>query len=82
MPSHTVITTKGVEVPVQARLVKRAEHWQIYDIAIESVSLISNYRTQFNHIIRTSSYGELVRRLTENRDQFLNQKPVQAGRTP
>ena len=76
-----VITNKGVEVPVEARMLKRAEHWLIYDIAIENVSLISNYRTQFDRIIRTASFGELVRRLKENRDQFLNEKPSQAGRT-
>ena len=76
-----VITNKGTEVPVEARMLKRSEHWLIYDIAIENVSLISNYRTQFDRIIRTASFGELVRRLKENRDQFLNEKPAQAGRT-
>jgi len=76
-----VITNKSVEVPVEARMLKRGEHWLIYDIAIENVSLISNYRTQFDRIIRTASFGELVRRLKENRDQFLNEKPAQAGRT-
>ena len=76
-----VITNKGTEVPVEARMLKRGEHWLIYDIAIENVSLISNYRTQFDRIIRTASFGELVRKLKENRDQFLNEKPAQAGRT-
>ena len=76
-----VITTKGVEVPVEARMLKRGEHWLIYDIAIENVSLISNYRTQFDRIIRTASFHELVRRLKDNRDQFLNERPAQAGRT-
>ena len=76
-----VITNKSIEVPVEARMLKRGEHWLIYDITIENVSLISNYRTQFDRIIRTASFGELVRRLKENRDQFLNEKPAQAGRT-
>ena len=76
-----VITNKGLEVPVEARMLKRDEHWLIYDIAIENVSLISNYRTQFDRIIRTASFGELVRKLKENRDQFLNERPAQAGRT-
>jgi phospholipid transport system substrate-binding protein len=75
-----VITTKGTEVPVEARMLKRGEHWLIYDIAIENVSLISNYRTQFDRIIRTASFGELVRKLKENREQFLNEKPAPAGR--
>jgi phospholipid transport system substrate-binding protein len=75
-----VITNKGLEVPVEARMLKRGDQWLIYDIAIENVSLISNYRTQFDRIIRTASYGELVRKLKENRDQFINERPTQAGR--
>jgi len=75
-----VVTAKGTEVPVEARLLKRADHWLIYDIAIENVSLIGNYRTQFDRIIRTASFQELVRKLKENRDQFLNEKPAASGR--
>jgi phospholipid transport system substrate-binding protein len=41
---------------------QRAGHWLVYDVAVEGVSLVGNYRDQFNSIIRTSSYPELVRR--------------------
>jgi phospholipid transport system substrate-binding protein len=75
-----IITTKGAEVPVEARMLKRTDHWLIYDISIENVSLIANYRTQFDRIIRTASYEELVRKLKENRDQFLNERPTESGR--
>ena len=73
-----VVTKKGTEIPVDARLLQREGHWLIYDISVANVSLIANYRTQFDRIIRTSSYQELVRKLRDNRDQFLNEKP---GRT-
>jgi len=62
-----VLTKKGSEAPVEARMLKRNDKWYIYDVIIENVSLISNYRAQFDKIIRTSSYGELVRRLKERR---------------
>ncbi len=75
-----VLTNRGTEVPVEARMLKRGEQWYIYDIIIENVSLIGNYRTQFDRIIRTASFQELVRKLKENRDQFLNEKPAPAGR--
>ncbi len=75
-----VVTNKGTEVPVEARMLKRGNHWQIYDITIQNISLIANYRTQFDRIIRTSSYQDLVRRLRENREQFLNEKAAPAGR--
>ena len=62
-----VITKKGSEAPVEARLLRRSDKWLIYDVTIEGVSLINNYRTQFDRIIRTSSYGELVKRLRERK---------------
>jgi phospholipid transport system substrate-binding protein len=62
-----VITRKGTEVPVEARMIRRGDKWYIYDVILENVSLISNYRAQFDKIIRTSSYGELVKRLQERR---------------
>ena len=45
------------------------------------MSLIGNYRTQFDRIIRTASFRELVHKLRENRDQFLNEKPAPVGRS-
>lgn len=76
-----VVTAKGTEVPVEARMLKRGTHWLIYDITIENVSLIGNYRTQFDRIITTASFQELVRKLKENRNQFLNDRPAASGRT-
>jgi phospholipid transport system substrate-binding protein len=35
----------------------------VYDVVLDSVSLVSNYRSQFNSIIRASSFGELLTRL-------------------
>jgi phospholipid transport system substrate-binding protein len=44
-------------------MLKRGERWRIYDVSIEGVSLVANYRTQFNSVIRTSSYDELLGRM-------------------
>lgn len=76
-----VITRRGTEIPVEARMLLRDDHWLIYDISVANVSLVANYRTQFDRIIRTSSYQELVRRLRDNREQFLNDRPAASGRT-
>ncbi len=73
------ITTKnGTEVPVESRVLLKGNRWLIYDILIENLSLISNYRSQFDRVIRTSSYGELVKRL-QTKGAFLNEK---AAKTP
>jgi len=61
--STRLITKNGTEVPIDYRLVKRGERWLVYDVSIEGVSLVSNYRTQFNKIIQTASYAELIRRM-------------------
>jgi phospholipid transport system substrate-binding protein len=42
----------------------------VYDVIIEGVSLVANYRTQFNKIIQTSSYQELVKKM-KNKQQEL-----------
>jgi phospholipid transport system substrate-binding protein len=67
-----VITRQSTEVPVEARMLRKGERWLIYDILIENISLVGNYRAQFDRIIRTQSYDELVKRL-RNRGEFLRE---------
>ena len=56
-----IVTRQGSEVPVDYKMFQQGDRWLVYDVIIEGVSLIANYRTQFNKIIQTSSYEELVR---------------------
>lgn len=76
-----VVTRQGTEVPVVARMHRRGDRWLIYDLTIENVSLIGNYRSQFDRIIRTSSYEELVKRLKTKRDEFLPRKEAPPARS-
>ena len=69
--STRIITKNGTEVPVDYRMTKRADRWLVYDVSIEGVSLVSNYRTQFNKIIQTTSYNELVSKLRNKQDELL-----------
>jgi len=55
-----VVTSKGTEIPIYYRMMKKNDKWVAYDIVIEGVSLVSNYRTQFGKIIKRSSYENLV----------------------
>jgi phospholipid transport system substrate-binding protein len=63
--SVTVFTSKEIEIPVEYRLQKKSDEWLIYDVSIEGVSLVNNYRTQFNSIILNSSYEGLVEKLKD-----------------
>lgn len=58
-----IVTKNGTQVPVESRLLQKADRWLIYDVLVENVSLIASYRSQFDRVIRTTSYEELVRRL-------------------
>jgi len=58
-----IVTRRNLEIPLDYRLYRKGEEWLVYDIIIEDVSMVSNYRTQFNKIIRSSSYDELVKRM-------------------
>ncbi len=58
-----VETSKGIETPIEYRLMREGNQWMAYDVIIEGVSLVNNYRNQFNSILRSSSYEELVKRL-------------------
>ena len=59
----TIITKSGAELPVDYQVLRRGDRWLVYDVWIEGVSLMNNYRAQFNKIIQTSSYEDLVRKL-------------------
>jgi phospholipid transport system substrate-binding protein len=58
-----VTTDKGTEIPVEYRMHRDQGRWMVLDVVIEGVSLVSNYRAQFDRIIKTSSTGELMKRL-------------------
>jgi phospholipid transport system substrate-binding protein len=61
--STRLTTTKGTEVPIDYRALRRVDRWRVYDVSIEGVSLVANYRTQFNSLMRTSSPEQLLAKL-------------------
>lgn len=58
-----LVTKQGAEIPVDYRMHRVGERWLAYDVVIEGVSLVANYRAQFNKIIQTSGYKALVSKL-------------------
>ena len=48
---QSVVATKNAQVPIYYRVIKKDSDWKVYDVVIEGVSLISNYRTQFREIL-------------------------------
>ncbi|OGL13317.1 MAG: hypothetical protein A3I14_14505 [Candidatus Rokubacteria bacterium RIFCSPLOWO2_02_FULL_73_56] len=73
-----VFNRKGQEMIVDARLVHQGGRWLVWDVAVEGVSLVQNYRAQFDRVVRRSSYAELVRLVRAKRDELLSGKRARA----
>jgi phospholipid transport system substrate-binding protein len=69
-----LVTRQDTEIPIDYRMHARGDKWLVYDVLIEGVSLISNYRTQFNKIITTSSYQELVKKMKTKQEEFIQEE--------
>ena len=61
---RTVVTMKdGKKVPVAYRMLPKDGKWLVYDVLIENISLVKNYRTQFQDILNTGSPENLIARI-------------------
>jgi phospholipid transport system substrate-binding protein len=58
-----IVTKKGEEIAVTYKLRSAAGDWKVYDVVIENVSLVNNFRSQFNRILANASFGELLKKL-------------------
>jgi phospholipid transport system substrate-binding protein len=66
-----LITKSGSNIPIEYRMHRKGgDPWLVYDVIIEGVSLVANYRTQFNKIIQTSSYQELVKKMKTKQEEL------------
>ena len=59
----TNLRGRKVNIPVSYRLMNQSGVWQVYDVVVDGVSTVSNYRGQFTKILQTSSYETLLERL-------------------
>ena len=66
----TIPLSNGSTMPLDYRMHSTRDRWQVYDLNIDGISLVANYRAQFNRVIRTSSYAALVTRLKSQGKDF------------
>jgi phospholipid transport system substrate-binding protein len=64
------LVTEKTEIPLDYRLINKSGDWRVYDVIVDGVSLVNNYRGQFTRIIRSSSYEDLVERLRKKTDDL------------
>jgi len=58
-----LVDNKGQEFSIVYRLYNTGGDWKVYDVVIEDISLVNNYRAQFSRVLAKSSYAELVDRM-------------------
>jgi phospholipid transport system substrate-binding protein len=66
----TIPLSNGNEMPLEYRMHNADARWQVYDLSLDGISLVSNYRAQFNKIIRIDSYETLVTKLKSHQTEF------------
>jgi len=71
----------GAEIAIEYRLSQRGSRWTVYDIVLDGVSLVSNYRSQFNSIIGTSSVAQLLEQMRTARSRRPQGRDAVGGAT-
>ncbi len=66
----TLILTKSKEIPVSYRMILNNEEWKVYDIVIESVSFVNNYRNSYGQIIKRKGIAGLLTKMEEKLAQL------------
>ena len=67
---RTKVLTGKTEIPLDYRLLNKGVEWRVYDVVVDGVSLVSNYRGQFTKILRSSGYADLVDQLRKKSDKI------------
>jgi len=67
---YSTVVDNNIEIPIDYKLIQKGNKWLIYDLRIENVSLVTNYRRDFFSIIKKDGYDELVKRLEEKVENF------------
>lgn len=65
-----LLTKTGNQIPIDYQMQKVDERWRVYDVKIENVGLVANYRSQFNRIIQQAGYPDLVQRLKTKQEEL------------
>lgn len=60
-----IITNRGEEFAINCKLHELNGDWKVYDVVIENVSIVNNYRSQFNSLLAKHSFAELLDRIRE-----------------
>ena len=69
-------------VPIDYSMEKTAAGWKVYDVMVAGVSLVANYRTQFNRIVQQSGYDELIKKMKAKQEELVFDEAEKAKKKP
>ena len=75
----TLPLSSGRELPIDYSMHGTDDRWQVYDLSIDGISLVANYRAQFNKIIRTSSYEALIAKFKSHQAELAASSTASGG---
>ena len=62
-----IVSSKGEETPMTYKLHSVGSEWKVYDVVIANISLVNNYRSQFNRVLANGSMDELIKRIKDKK---------------
>ena len=72
---RTKVLTGKTDIPLDYRLLHKGTEWRVYDVVVDGVSLVNNYRGQFSKILRNGSYADLVDQLRKKSEKIKSPSP-------
>lgn len=70
---ETAVRRNNTDFPVSYKLLEKDGRWKVYDIIIEGVSLVRNYRSQFKDFLGKESYADLLKRLESKVEKLMSE---------
>jgi len=67
---ETLIITSSADVPVNYKVYQKGDQWLVYDVVIEGVSLISNYRSSYQEIMKKEGFDGLLAKMQAKIDEL------------
>jgi len=62
---HTTLISSDSKLPIHYKMIKNGGAWKVYDLVIENISLVGNYRSQFSAILRDKTTGQMLEKLRQ-----------------
>lgn len=72
----STIALKDNEIPLSYKLINKNGNWVVYDLTLEGVGIVANYRTQFNEILANGSYEKLIEKLKSKQNEDSAEAPA------